>query len=60
MNKISCDISPAEIENLMKIADKDNSGSIDQMEFLKAMKNSSSKVSKIIKEIKLYAKDIIA
>ena len=44
---------------MMKIADKDLGGTIDQGEFLVAMKNKSSKVSKIIREIKKYAKGII-
>jgi len=29
------------------------------MEFLEAMKNTSSKISKLIREIKKYAKEII-
>jgi len=59
MAKISTDISQQEINELMKIADKDNSGSIDQEEFFIAMRNKSSKVSKIIREIKKYAKSIV-
>ena len=43
----------------MKVADADNSGHINQEEFLIAMKNKSSKVSKIIREIKNHAKDIL-
>jgi len=35
----------------MSIADKDNSGSIDQDEFVLAMKSKSPKISKIIREI---------
>jgi len=43
----------------MKIADKDKGGTIDQGEFLIAMKNKSSKVSKIIREITKYVKEMI-
>jgi len=43
----------------MNIADKNKGGTIDQREFLIAMKNRSTKISKIIRDIKKYAKDII-
>jgi len=59
MTSISSDISKEQIDELMKLADKDDSGSIDQEEFLYAMKNTSSKISAIIREIKKYAKTII-
>ena len=43
----------------MKLADKDNSGYIDQEEFLIAMKCESKGTSQIIKQIKEHAVDII-
>ena len=59
MKTISSDITQEEINEMMKIADTDNSGSIDQDEFFEAMRSKSCKVSKIIREIRKYAKEII-
>ena len=43
----------------MALADKDGSGSIDQDEFVRAMCNRSKKTSRIIREIKKYAKALV-
>ena len=59
MSNISTDITQEQIDELMKVADKDDSGFIDQAEFLMAMKSRSSKTSLIIRQIKAYAKSII-
>jgi len=41
------------------MADKDNSGAIDQEEFLFAMRSKSNKNSKTIREIKKHAKILV-
>jgi len=41
------------------MADKDNSGTIDQEEFLLALKNKSTKISRIIRDIRKYSHSII-
>ena len=44
----------------MNVADKDRSGTIDQEEFLIAMKSKCSvRISKIIEDIKKYAIEIV-
>ena len=59
MSKISSGITDEQINELISLVDKDGSGSIDCDEFLVAMRSKSAGISKIIKQIKRYAKDIV-